>query len=176
MHPFVAGFIKRAFDFDMSYDDTAELYNSIFNKDKSLLSLNDGSASDSDEVGNIAKAIGKSAIPGAAIGAGAGYLTSSKKDRLKKMLLGASIGGAGSGLVGAYNLGANTRTDIQNSVAEALNNVNVEKEENANKFLNKVPEQYFIDRTNHLQDKMRAVSNAPWYSYYSPQAIMEKLK
>lgn len=176
MSSFSVGFIKRAMDFDLSHDDATSLYNSIFNKDQSLLSLNDSSESTPQELGNIAGAIGKSAIPGAVAGGAAGYAMSTKKDRLKKVLMGASLGGLGTGAIGAYNLGDNTRTDIKNVVADALNRVNVEKEENSHKFFNKVPEQHFIDRASQLENKMNAVGNAPWYSYYNPQSIMEKLK
>ncbi len=176
MRSFYLGFIKRAQEFDMSSESASDLYNNIFNKKESLLSLNENSNSTLGEVANIAGAIGKSALPGAVIGGGLGYASSSKKDRLKKILLGAGLGGMTTGAYGAYNLGDNTRTDFKNSVADSLNQVNVAKEENSHKFFNKVPEQHFVDKANQLNNKMDIVSNSPWYSYYFPQSVMEKLK
>lgn len=176
MYSFIIGFIKRAMDFDMSSNDAMSLYNSIFNKDQSLLGLNENSKNTLQEVGNIAGAIGKSALPGALVGGTIGYANSTKKDRLKKILLGAGIGGLTTGGYGAYNLGDNTRTEFKNLVADAQNQVNVDREENNHKFFNKIPDRDFIERTQQLDNKMNTVSNAPWYSYYFPQTIMEKLK
>lgn len=176
MSSFYIGFIKRAMDFAVTSEDAKALYNSVFNKDQSLISLNENSNNTMQEIGNIAGAIGKSAIPGALAGGVLGYGMSSKKDRMKKILLGAGIGGLSTGALGAYNLGDNTRTDFKNSVADSLDRVNVEKEENSHRFFNKVPDQVFSDKTKALEEKMKIISNSPWYSYYFPQSIMEKLK
>lgn len=175
MSSFLIGFIKRAADLGISSEDISGLTDLLFNKDRDLFDVTKNSKSTPAELLSIVGNIGKSALPGAIVGGAAGYLTSNQKDRTKRILTGAGIGGGLSGLYGAYNLGDNTRDKFKVLLENLLNDNSVARQENNSSFF-KSPDDTFKETDELLRKKLNIVNSLPWPAYYVPPYVREKLK
>lgn len=171
MNSFVKGFLKRANQHGLG-DDVLRQLSDFFKyhpSGESLYSLSDSATSTNEEIGNISKHLGGSVFSGAGKGAAAGGVLGllgglGSSHPLKKILSGASkgavLGGALEGGREAYELGNNTRSATLQPFENELNsNPSLSKEEKET-----------------LRHNVEVMKSSPWFEYYYPPRVFQKLK
>lgn len=194
---FIKGFIKKASCFNISeaealcllkkaniintlYPNTKDsLFDTAFEAPKWLDKINPTAA----EVAVIGKHLMSAGIAPGLVGAGVGGLggallsTDRKKGATKGALAGAAIG-FGSGLYhDAHNLGDNTRTELRSDQLRMLQDITDARNANANRswLFRQNPDMYnqALERVNN---NIRELNGTPWYQFFWPPAIDNKLK
>lgn len=172
MNHFVNGFLKRANQHGLG-DDVLHSLKEFFShhpSNETLYSLADDAKSTKEEIGNFAKHIGGGALSGVGKGAIAGGslgLLSSLggSNPIKRTLAGAGHGAALGGLLEggltAYDVGSNTRDATVKPFEEELKykGDSLPKED-----------------LGRLKYNVQTMKNSPWFEYYFPPRVFEKLK